>query len=97
MVLCAVGGSSARKLRAVLPDLGLKGEKAVVTEVRYLVSILGGLDRAVGLWWVRVWSGILLVAAVAADVRAGVVCGGVLGPIGKVAIHFHLPELLRSL
>jgi len=41
MVLCAVGGSSARKLRAVLPDLGLKGEKAVVTEVRYLVSILG--------------------------------------------------------
>jgi hypothetical protein len=32
----------ARKLRAVLPDLGLKGEKAVVTEVRYLVSILGG-------------------------------------------------------
>lgn len=31
----------ARKLRAVLPDLGLKGEKAVVTEVRYLVSMVG--------------------------------------------------------
>jgi len=42
MVLRALGGSMARKLRAVLPDLGLKGEKAVVTEVRYLVSILGG-------------------------------------------------------
>ena len=42
MVLCAVGGSRARKLRAVLPDLGLKGEKAVVTEVRYLVSIASG-------------------------------------------------------
>jgi hypothetical protein len=43
MVERALGGSMARKLRAVLPDLGLKGEKAVVTEVRYLVSILGGL------------------------------------------------------
>ena len=45
MVLRALGGSMARKLRAVLPDLGLKGEKAVVTEVRYLVSILGGVGR----------------------------------------------------
>jgi hypothetical protein len=43
MVERALGGSMARKLRAVLPDLGLKGENAVVTEVRYLVSILGGL------------------------------------------------------
>ena len=42
MVVRALGGSMARKLRAVLPDLGLKGEKAVVTEVRYLVSIVGG-------------------------------------------------------
>lgn len=41
MVVRALGGSMARKLRAVLPDLGLKGEKAVVTEVRYLVSIVG--------------------------------------------------------
>jgi len=36
----ALGGSRARKLRAVLPDLGLKGEKAVATEVRYLVSMV---------------------------------------------------------
>lgn len=42
MVCRALGGSIARKLRAVLPDLGLKGEKAVVTEVRKRVSILGG-------------------------------------------------------
>jgi hypothetical protein len=92
MVLCAVGGSRARKLRAVLPDLGLKGEKAVVTEVRYLVSIAGEFDRGTGLWCMSVWF-IVLVAAdvVAADVRAGVVCGGALSPIGKVAIHFHLP------
>ena len=33
---------------------------------------------------------IFFVAVVAADVRAGVVCGGVVAPIGKVAIHFHL-------
>lgn len=45
MVERALGGSMARKLRAVLPDLGLKGEKAVVTEVRYLVSIVGGCLR----------------------------------------------------
>ena len=29
----------ARKLRAVLPDMGLKGEKEVVTEVKNLVII----------------------------------------------------------
>ena len=40
MVLRAFGGSMARKLRAVLPDLGLKGEKEVVTEVKNLVIIL---------------------------------------------------------
>lgn len=39
MVERALGGSRARKLRAVLPDLGLKGEKAVATEVMYLASI----------------------------------------------------------
>jgi len=49
MVVRALGGSMARKLRAVLPDLGLKGEKAVVTEVRYLVSIVGGIFSLVGL------------------------------------------------
>lgn len=52
MVLCAVGGSRARKLRAVLPDLGLKGEKAVVTEVRYLVSIFWGENRC---WFGLLW------------------------------------------
>lgn len=36
----ALGGSCARKLRAVLPERGLKGEKAVVTAVRYFVIIL---------------------------------------------------------
>ena len=35
----ALGGSSARKLRAVLPDLPLNGEKVALTEVIYLVSI----------------------------------------------------------
>ena len=36
----ALGGSIARKFRAVLPDLGLKGEKAVTTEVMYLVIMM---------------------------------------------------------
>lgn len=40
MVLLAFGGSMAKKLRAVLPDLGLKGEKAVLTEVKNLVIIV---------------------------------------------------------
>lgn len=40
MVVRALGGSIARKLRAVLPDFGLKGEKAVVTEVRNRVIIV---------------------------------------------------------
>lgn len=90
MVLCAVGGSRARKLRAVLPDLGLKGEKAVVTEVRYLVSMLGGFDWTIGLWWVKGWDIRLVANVVAAGVRAGVVCGGVLGPIGTVAMRGSL-------
>jgi len=42
MVERALGGSMARKLRAVLPDLGLNGEKAVVTEVRNRVIIVDG-------------------------------------------------------
>lgn len=33
IVFRALGGRRARKLRAVLPERGLKGEKAVVTEV----------------------------------------------------------------
>jgi len=36
----AFGGSMARKLRAVLPDFGLKGEKDVEIEVRNRVIIL---------------------------------------------------------
>lgn len=40
MVERALEGSAARKFRAVLPDLGLKGEKAVTTEVMYLVIIV---------------------------------------------------------
>lgn len=40
MVDRALDGSIARKFRAVLPDLGLKGEKAVVTEVMYLVIMV---------------------------------------------------------
>ena len=35
----ALGGSSARKLRAVLPVLPLKGENVALTEVMYFVSI----------------------------------------------------------
>lgn len=42
MVERALGGSRARKLRAVLPLRGLKGEKVVVMPVRYLVSMVGG-------------------------------------------------------
>ena len=36
----ALGGSRARKLRAVLPERALKGEKFVVMEVRYFVIML---------------------------------------------------------
>lgn len=36
----AFGGSSARKVRAVLPDRALKGEKLVATEVMYLVNMV---------------------------------------------------------
>lgn len=36
----AFGGRRARKLRAVFPERGLKGEKAAVTPVMYLVIIL---------------------------------------------------------
>lgn len=40
IVFLALGGNRARKLRAVLPDLALKGEKAVVTEVMNRVIML---------------------------------------------------------
>ncbi len=40
MVDRALGGSKARKLRTVLPERALKGEKAVVTPVRYLVNMM---------------------------------------------------------
>lgn len=39
MVERALGGRRARKLRAVLPERGLKGEKEVVTPVMYLLII----------------------------------------------------------
>lgn len=42
MVERALGGSKARKFRAVLPDFALKGEKVVLTAVRYLVIIFTG-------------------------------------------------------
>lgn len=45
MVERALEGSAARKFRAVLPDFGLNGEKAVTTEVMYLVIMM-----AVSLW-----------------------------------------------
>lgn len=37
----AFGGRDARKMRAVLPERELKGEKVAVTEVMYFVSMLG--------------------------------------------------------
>lgn len=40
MVERALEGSAARKFRAVLPDFGLNGEKAVTTEVMYLVIMM---------------------------------------------------------
>lgn len=43
MVERALGGSRARKLRAVLPVRALKGEKVVRTAVRYFVIILAGV------------------------------------------------------
>lgn len=42
IVVRALGGSIARKLRAVLPERALKGEKLAETEVRYLVNMLQG-------------------------------------------------------
>ena len=39
----AFGGSKARKLRAVLPERPLKGEKVARTEVMYFVSIFYGV------------------------------------------------------
>lgn len=49
IVVRALGGSMDRKRRAVVPDFGLKGEKVVATEVRYLVIILAILySREVG-------------------------------------------------
>ena len=64
----------ARKLRAVLPDLGLKGEKAVVTEVRYLVSIVGGCLRFLAMYGFCYCSVAREVEMLV--VRGGVVCGG---------------------
>jgi hypothetical protein len=52
MVERALGGSRARKLRAILPVRGLKGEKLVVTEVMYLVIILAVEEGEFGLSWV---------------------------------------------
>ena len=40
MVERALGGSRARKLRAVFPERALKGENVARTVVMYLVSIL---------------------------------------------------------
>jgi len=60
MVERALEGSAARKFRAVLPDFGLNGEKAVTTEVMYLVIMMavglwresGGREReCVWMWW----------------------------------------------
>jgi hypothetical protein len=48
MVERAFEGSKARKLRTVLPDRGLKGEKLVFTAVMYLVSIVTGVSEIVG-------------------------------------------------
>ena len=42
----ALGGRSARKLRAVLPERALNGEKEAVTEVMYLVSIFGSAQSS---------------------------------------------------
>jgi hypothetical protein len=51
MVWRAFGGRRARKLRAVLPDLGLKGEKAVETEVKKRVIILAVYAMRQGRLW----------------------------------------------
>ena len=51
MVERALGGRRARKLRAVLPDLGLKGEKAVETEVKKRVIILAVYAMRQGRLW----------------------------------------------
>lgn len=58
----------ARKLRAVLPDLALKGEKEVVTEVRNRVIIVAD-RRNVGrpLGWLKT-------AAISFEVQEGGVC-----------------------
>jgi hypothetical protein len=45
MVDRALGGRRARKLRAVLPERPLNGEKVARTEVMYLVSILRRRSR----------------------------------------------------
>lgn len=56
----ALGGSIARNVRAVLPDVA-KDENVVLTFVRYLVIILEGWPREVEAWAV-VW--IVLLAEV---------------------------------
>ena len=45
MLRRAFGGSMARKLRAVLPDLGLNGEKEVEIEVRKRVIIVAVFEE----------------------------------------------------
>jgi hypothetical protein len=90
MVVRALGGSIARKLRAVLPDLGLKGEKAVVTEVRYLVSIVGGIVGFLGLlvyWFNDQWRSL--------DVaRGGVGCGD--GDEGWLVAEWGSSRLMKA-
>ena len=40
MVDRALGGSNARKFRAVFPERALKGEKVVLMDLRYFVNIV---------------------------------------------------------
>lgn len=54
MVERALGGRRARKLRAVLPERALKGEKEVVTEVMYLLIIVARLACSL------VWGGVFV-------------------------------------
>lgn len=58
----AFGGSRARKLRTVFPERGLKGEKVVVTAVRYLDIILANAGSRSGsreMWMVDIEVGCL--------------------------------------
>ena len=51
----ALGGSKARKLRAVLPERALNGEKVALTEVIYFVSISDIANKAWDLFYTDVW------------------------------------------